>query len=291
MLTLACALLYMLKQQHCLLIDTEIMHFTYFSFYSRLQVYQRAQTLQTDWLQMHTKVSQRLTKLVDTHRLATEEFWLPLANLKGDLCASRRSIEALVSYGPTRKPLEPSTYLREIDSLSSLRHQLHEAEGRLTELRSVADTIISLLVDEEREAEKKALRNEVNSVLREVASMATEITASCDHHILVANDYLSTATNFEVRRMPLDMPYKVAAYNFTILYVIKTGVNNFLEWMTKAEAEFDSLELISPENDAVLKQIQQTESWGDSIQPMHEQLENLNWVADRLISTGGAVEG
>ncbi len=164
-----------------------------------VSVLHKAQTLQTDWLQMHAKVSQRLTNLVDAHRLASEEFWLPLANLQGDLAAARRSIDALVAGGVSRQPLEPTTYAAQLEGLKRVSEQLVDADKRLSSLRGVGDRIIDLLMGETRGEEEKALRNEITSVLREVAMMARDVTASCEHQKMVAADHLTTAQTLEVR--------------------------------------------------------------------------------------------
>uniref|UniRef100_A0A5K3FG96 KASH domain-containing protein n=1 Tax=Mesocestoides corti TaxID=53468 RepID=A0A5K3FG96_MESCO len=228
-------------------------------------ILQKAQTLQKDWLQMHTKVFQRLTNLVEAHRLASEEFWLPLSNIQGDLITARRSIDSLVSGGASIQPLEASTYEAQLKEIERVVSQLQTADQRLNELRNVGDRIIDLLIDEEgrNEEERSILKNEVNAALREVSVISEDVASACKRQKLISAANLTTAQN------------------------LKADLTNFMNWIAKTEGEFEALEPVANETEHVLRQIEQTETWSDSVLPNHEQLENLNWVAGQLISAAG----
>lgn len=150
---------------------------------------------------MHSKVSQRLTNLVEAHRIASEEFWLPLSNFQSDLIALRRSMDALITGGASGHPLEPSTYITQTEVLQDMEKQLEDFHGRLNVLKGVGDKIIDLLIDEKRrsEGEKSILKNEVNSAIREVSSLVRNIQAVCDQQRTAVGGHLLTAQNLQVK--------------------------------------------------------------------------------------------
>ena len=156
---------------------------------------------------MHSKVSQRLTNLVEAHRLASEQFWLPLSNFRTDVIDLRRAMDALISGGASKHPLEPSTYTAQIEELQNIKAQLQSFNGRLNALKEVGDKIIDLLVDEKRrsEAEKSPLKNEINSAIREVSGLARSIEAACEQHQVAVKDHLSTAKNLQVNKTTISL--------------------------------------------------------------------------------------
>ncbi|VDM16562.1 unnamed protein product [Hydatigera taeniaeformis] len=233
-----------------------------------VNVLNRAQSLQKEWLQLRAKVSQRLTSLVEAHRLASEEFWLPLSNFQGSLIALRRSMDAVASGHVARLPLEPSTYTSQIEALQDIQKQHEGSSERLDALRGVGNKIINLLIDERArsEEEKSILKKEINNAIREVSAIAQNITTTCEQQLLAAKDHLVTAQK------------------------LQTDLNVFVDQLEKAKTEFEAFEPVANTIDAVLKLMEQLEEWSSLIPPKHEQLENLNWVAGQLMSVAGISE-
>ncbi|CDS39395.1 Spectrin alpha actinin [Echinococcus multilocularis] len=231
-------------------------------------VLNKVQSLQKDWLQLQTKVSQRLTNLVEAHRLASEEFWLPLANFQGDLIALRRAMDAVISGGAPRLPLEPLTYTSQIEALKNIGKQHGDSGERLNALQDVGNKIINLLIDEtaRSEGEKGILKKEINNAIREVSAIAQNITTTCEQQLVTAKDNLSTAQK------------------------LQTDMRVFMDQLEKAENEFEAFEPVANNTDVILKLMEQLEEWSALIPPRHEQLENLNWVAGQLMSAVGISE-
>lgn len=182
-------------------------------------VLNRAQSLQKDWLQLHAKVSQRLTSLVEAHRLASEEFWLPLSNFQGDLIALRRSADTVISGRASRLPLEPSTYASQIEALQNIQKQHEDSGERLNVLRGVGNKIIALLIDEaaRSEGEKSILKKEINNAIQEVSAIAQNITTTCEQQLVAAKDHLATAQKLQVRLTISFLPFLKFLIQFQVL--------------------------------------------------------------------------
>lgn len=150
---------------------------------------------------MHTKVSQRVTNLVDAYRIASEEFWLPLSNFQSDLMALRRSMDSLVTGSSAKYPLEPSTYEMQIEGLQKISEEIKNSDKRLDDLRGVGDKIIDLLIEEKArsESEKGILKNEINSSIREVSGIANNLMNTCEQQKVSAKDHLYIAQKLQVR--------------------------------------------------------------------------------------------
>lgn len=161
----------------------------------------KAESLQKDWLQMHTKVSQRVTNLAEAYRLASEEFWLPLSNHQTELLALKRKIDSLVNGTSAKYPLEPSAYEEQIEGLQKISKEIEESNERLNNLRSIGDKIIDLLIEEKArgESEKSILKNEINSSIRETAGIAKNLLKVCEKQSSSAKENLSIATKLQVR--------------------------------------------------------------------------------------------
>ncbi|VUZ50157.1 unnamed protein product [Hymenolepis diminuta] len=226
----------------------------------------KAQLLQREWLQMHTKVSQRVTNLVDAYRIASEEFWLPLSNFQSDLMALRRSMDSLVTGSSAKYPLEPSTYEMQIEGLQKISEEIKNSNKRLDDLRGVGDKIVELLIEEKArsESEKGILKNEINSSIREVNGIANNLMNTCEQQKVSAKDHLCIAQK------------------------LQHDLKSFVNVLEKAEKEFEA---VANHTDDILQQIDQLEAWSGSVMPKHEQIENLNWTAGQLMSAACVPEG
>lgn len=187
-----------------------------FSFnLTQFSVLQRANSLQTDWIQMHAQISQRLNNLVAAHRLASDGFWVPLANLQYRLGENRRVIEGL-HMGSERgqddsrlDPLQPLTYLRQLDTLKGITDDLASAERHLADIKVMGEQVIDLLTksgendDFQRHLhadEEQTLRDEVSRALNDAKSTLKDVQLSCDKQREASREQLQIVTSFEVRQ-------------------------------------------------------------------------------------------
>ncbi|KAH8867329.1 Microtubule-actin cross-linking factor 1 [Schistosoma japonicum] len=256
-------------------------------------VLKNAEKLQTDWIQLQKKLTSRVTTLQSAYKTSSEQFWPVITELRNKLDKIKESLNIIGSgcslNDPCVRPdpLDSNSYKEQCEKLRELREELKNVRLELNEPYEAGQKLISLINGQFsnnstltppalqqqqlpstitdsftlRRDEEQAMRNEIDFALHGLKVSQEHLFDKCERLIKEYNERELSALQF------------------------KSDLVNLLKWLTEQENIWDNFQPISNNVDIVTEQLNEIVQWNDNLMNKHSEVEALNWLAGKLIST------